>query len=107
MLWLMPVESIEKLRDYFAQLTACTVQHEWKIDSHCHRFYFQKENYDGWRYVLDLNQDDLEEQDVAQIIAALNAGRWEEVLEENSGKRVPFFKDNKFAAPFAFRRWPT
>jgi hypothetical protein len=107
MLCPMPVEKIEKLRDYFQQLTACTVEHEWKIDSRCHRFYFQKENHDSWRYVLDVDQDDLEERDVAEIIAELNADKWEKVLEDNSGKRVPFFKDKKFAAAFTFRKWPT
>jgi hypothetical protein len=107
MLWPMPVESIEKLRDYFQQLTACTAEHEWKIDFHCHRFYFQKENHDGWRYVQTYIRTIWKSRMLLKPSPALNGDKWEKVLEENSGKRVPFFKDKKFAAPFIFRRRPT
>jgi hypothetical protein len=103
----MTEDKIKKLKDYFKQKTACTVEHEWKIVFHCHRFYFREENHDGWRYVLDLCQDDLEEQSVAEIIADLDAGKWNKVLDDYSGKRVPYFKDKKFAAAFTFRKWPT
>jgi len=104
---LMTEEKIKKLKEYFQQQTACRVEHEWKIVFHCHRFYFQQEKYDGWRYVLDVYQDDLEEQSVAEIIAELNVDNWHKVLDEYSGKRVPYFKDKKFAPAFTFRKWPT
>jgi hypothetical protein len=102
-----PDEKIEKLKDYFQQQTGCRIAHEWKIDLHCHRFYFQNGKQDGWQYILDVYQGDLEEQEVSEIIVGLNAGKWQKVLQECSGKRIPCFKDKKFAPASTFREWPT
>jgi hypothetical protein len=100
-------EKIKKLNDYFQQQTDCSVVHIWKIDFHCHRFYFQTEEKSGWKFILDVSQDDLEEQDVSEVIAGLTSGKWQKILEDYSGKQVPCFNDKKFAAPSTFRQWPT
>lgn len=97
---------ITKLTDCFQQQTSCTVYHELLTKFRCRRFYFENEKKDSWKFILDVYQGDLKEQDVPEIIAGLGAGKWRSVLEEYSGKRIPLFKDKKFTTSAEFRAWP-
>lgn len=90
----------------FQEQTGCTVFHQWDIDLHCHRYYFRQEQAAGWRYILDLDQDLVDEQNPVEIIEQLNTGRWKEVLEAHSGKRVPRFRDGAFSPAASFTGWP-
>ena len=99
-------QKTKALERYFQEQMGCTVFHQWDIDLHCHRFYFRKEQAAGWRYILDVDQDLVDEQNPAEIIEQLEAGRWKEVLEAHSGKRVPRFKDGAFSPAATFSDWP-
>lgn len=99
-------ERTKKLTHYFQERSGCTVSHEWHIDSQSHRFYFHSEKERGWRYILDVFQGDVEEQDVPEIIQHLDAAKWQRALEDYAGKRIPLFKDKRFSDPTAFREWP-
>lgn len=100
-------ERIKELLAYFQEQTGCTISRDWKMDFQCHRLYFRKGQEREWRYILDVHQGDLEEQHADEIIQHLNAANWQKVLETYSGKRVPCFKDKRFADPDTFREWPT
>jgi hypothetical protein len=99
-------ERIKKLTHYFQERSGCTVSHDWNIDSQSHRFYFRSEKETSWRYILDVFQGDVEEQDVSEIIQHLDAAKWQRVLGNYAGKRIPLFKDKRFSDPAAFREWP-
>jgi|SRR6266404_825577 len=99
-------EKIGKLMDYFQERSGCTVSHDWNIDLQSHRFYFHGDKERGWKFILDVHQDDVEEQEVAEIIQHLNVANWQKVLEIHAGKRVAYFKDCRFSDPTAFREWP-
>lgn len=99
-------QKTKALERYFHEQTRCTVFHNWDIDLHCHRFYFRQDQAAGWRYILDVDQDQVDEQNSADIIGQLKAGRWKDVLEAHSGKLVPRFKDGAFSPAATFSNWP-
>lgn len=101
-------KKIEALEAFFQEkLPDCKVQSQWHIDLHCFRFYFEKNGKKGWEYILDLYQQDLEQQDAEKVIEQLEKANWQQVLEANSRKRVPVFKDKKFSKKFpGFHDWP-
>jgi hypothetical protein len=99
-------ERIKGLQDYFQQQTDCTVSHDWKIDSQCHRFYFLSKIGKDWQYILDVYQGDVDEQDVTKLIQLLDSANWQQVLKTYSTKRVPLFKDGKFSDAAIFQEWP-
>jgi hypothetical protein len=98
---------VNQLLVYFGEHTGCTVSPDWKIDFQCHRFYFRKGQERGWRYILDVYQGELEEQEADEIIQHLNTANWQRVLETYSDKRVAYFKDKRFGDPNSFQEWPT
>jgi hypothetical protein len=99
-------EKIEQLSERLSKASGCSLCHDWKIDFLGCRFYFRSAEHRGWRYILDVNDGDIEEQSVDQLLANLEASQWQKVLSDYSGKLVPYFKDKEFVPETGFCRWP-
>lgn len=79
----------EQLREYFqAEMPTYRVNVEWQIDAHSFRFYFSQRREN--RYILDVDQDLLQERSTAELIPQLERNHWKQVLEGQSGQVVRY-----------------
>jgi hypothetical protein len=99
-------KKVEQLCERLGKESGCTVRPQWMVDFCCCRLHFEKDTDRNWRYILDVYQGDIDKLDVDELVAHLEAGKWQQVLQTYSGKLVPCFKEKKFAAATTFREWP-
>ena len=89
---------IDRLKEYFEQSTQCSVYEDWKIDSRCHRFYFEKDtSATAWTYILDVSQRDVQRHDTEELVKLLEAAGWLKCVGVNSGKKVCLFADGRLS----------
>jgi|SRR5271157_15604 len=75
----------QQLKEYFqAEMPSYQVDMEWNIDAHSFWFYFAERHEN--RYILDLDQDVVQERSVAELIQQLERKKWKIVLKQHPGK---------------------
>ncbi len=84
----------------------CTVCYDWKSTWQRFRFYFERQGQAEWTYIIDFDQEQLEDHSLGEILAALEEGQWKKVLQTNYQIYIPLFRDGKFVAVTEFFPWP-
>ena len=92
----------ELLLEYFQdQMLDYEVSHKLDIDRQLWRFYFTKNKKN--HYILDVDRNLLDDEDLAKAISGLKAAKWKDILEANRGSRVPCYMGH---GSFEFSKWP-
>ena len=97
----------KQLATYLGEALQCTVCIDWKSSFRRFRFYFERQGQAEWTYILEVEQEQLNEQSLEDLLAALERGHWKEVLQTNSLIRIPLFRNGEFAPETEFFPWPT
>ncbi len=78
----------EQLKEYFSRKSQHEVTVHWNSDSDSWRFYFVRDNKN--EYILDVKRQVLQDSPSDEIIARLEAAKWEQVLESHRRQVVSF-----------------